>query len=70
MDGANVDDLQKRFGQLPNLHKLLDFDGLPSPRDVPDPYYSDNFDYVYRLIDGGCRGLLEAIRTKEGLSSA
>ena len=67
MDGDNVDDLRRRFGDLPNLHRLLEFAGQTSVRDVPDPYYSDNFDYVYRLIDDGCRGLLATIRANEGL---
>lgn len=62
MDGENVEALRQRFGELPHLHRLLDFADHTAVRDVPDPYYSDNFDYVYRLVEDGCHGLLAAIR--------
>ena len=67
MDSENLEELRRRFGDVANLHRLLDFATQTQVHDVPDPYYSDNFDYVYRLVDDGCRGLLEAIREKEGL---
>jgi protein-tyrosine phosphatase len=57
------------------LHLLLDFvneqerraNNLPATRDVPDPYYSGNFEEVYRLVEAGCRGLLAHIRREHGL---
>ncbi len=67
MDSENLEELRNRFGDVPHLHRLLDFATHTQVHDVPDPYYSDNFDYVYRLVDDGCRGLLEAIRKEEGL---
>lgn len=67
MDSENVVELRRRFGDLPNIHRLLDFATNTSVHDVPDPYYSDNFDYVYRLVEDGCRGLLQAIRANEGV---
>lgn len=67
MDSENLDELQRRFGDVPHLYRLLDFATHANVHDVPDPYYSDNFDYVYRLVDDGCRGLLAAIRQQEGL---
>lgn len=66
MDTENLDDLRRRFGDLPSIHRLLDYATHTSVHDIPDPYYSDNFDYVYRLVDDGCRGLLASIRTSEG----
>ncbi len=62
MDGENVEALRQRFGDVPHLHRLLDFADHTAVRDVPDPYYGDNFDYVYRLVEDGCRGLLGAVR--------
>ena len=50
MDSENVEALRQRFGDTPHLHRLLDFAGHTAVRDVPDPYYSDNFDYVYRCL--------------------
>lgn len=67
MDSENLEELRTRFGDLPHTHRLLDFAAHANVHDVPDPYYSDNFDYVYRLVDDGCRGLLESIRRNEGL---
>lgn len=31
-------------------------------KDVPDPYYTGNFDYVYELIHDGCDALLKQIK--------
>jgi protein-tyrosine phosphatase len=67
MDSENMEELRRRFGDAPHLHRLLDFAGHTAVRDVPDPYYSDNFDYVYRLVEDGCRGLLNAVRADAGL---
>lgn len=67
MDSDNLATLRQLYGEQANIHRLLDFASHTPVHDVPDPYYSDNFDYVYRLVDDGCRGLLATIRTKEGL---
>ena len=67
MDGENVEELRRRFGDVPRLHRLLDFATYANTHDVPDPYYSDNFDYVYRLVEDGCRGLLTTVRADERL---
>lgn len=67
MDANNMRDLQRRFGDLPHLYLLLDFAHNSRERNVPDPYYEGNFEYVYELVEDGCRGLLAAIRENEGL---
>lgn len=67
MDAENAEVLRDRFGDLPHVHRLLDFATHTPVHDVPDPYYTDNFDYVYRLVEDGCRGLLAAIRADEGV---
>lgn len=67
MDSDNLAELRRRFGDMPHLHRLLEFATHANGHDVPDPYYTDNFDYVYRLVDDGCRGLLDTIRRQEGL---
>lgn len=67
MDQSNLNDLQLSFGQHPRLVRLLDFASQNSVRDVPDPYYNDNFEYVYQLVTAGCAGLLATIREQEGL---
>jgi protein-tyrosine phosphatase len=66
MDQSNVDDL-RRYGKIPHLHRLLDFAAQTDVRNVPDPYYTGNFEYVYQLVADGCQGLLAAIRQEEGI---
>jgi protein-tyrosine phosphatase len=66
MDESNVKELRRRFGNRPHLYRLLDFT-TGDLRDVPDPYYTGTFEYVYELVEAGCRGLLALIREKENL---
>ncbi len=65
MDAQNLHDIRARFGNAPHLYRLLDFASHPGERDVPDPYYTGNFEYVYQLVSDGCRGLLQMIRQRE-----
>lgn len=67
MDDSNIRNLKNRFGTHPRLYRLLDFAQNSNVRNVPDPYYTDNFDYVYQLVTDGCAGLLEKIRTENNL---
>lgn len=66
MDESNLRELRRRFGNHPRLYRLLDF-AAGDVRDVPDPYYTGLFDYVYELVEEGCRGLLAMIREKENV---
>ena len=67
MDQANIRDL-RAFGESKmQIYRLLDFASNSDVRDVPDPYYSGNFEYVYQLVEDGCRGLLAKIRHDENL---
>lgn len=67
MDSDNVRNLVRRYGEHPQLHRLLDFAQNTKKKDVPDPYYTSNFDVVYNLILDGCQGLLAEIVQKEGV---
>lgn len=67
MDANNMSDLQRRYNDIPNLYLLLDFAENTTERNVPDPYYEGNFEYVYELVEDGCRGLLAFIVEKESL---
>lgn len=67
MDSSNLIDLRYTYGDHPRLARLLDFATETNVRDVPDPYYTRNFEYVYELVYDGCRGLLATIREVEGL---
>lgn len=67
MDQNNGNNLRRQFGTHSNQHRLLDFSSQKAETNVPDPYYTNNFEYVYQLITDGCQGLLETIRKREGL---
>jgi protein-tyrosine phosphatase len=67
MDESNLSDLNRVFGQRDRTYRLLDFATQTNVRNVPDPYYTGGFDYVYELVEDGCAGLLDFIRQKEGI---
>ena len=70
MDQSNVSDLHYSFrnvGLDGRVQLLLDFADNTSVREVPDPYYSGNFEGVYQLVDDGCRGLLTHIRDEQNI---
>ncbi len=67
MDESNLSDLKRRFGHHQRMYRLLDFSSQSQIRDVPDPYYTDNFEHIFELITDGSRGLLTKIRENEGI---
>jgi protein-tyrosine phosphatase len=67
MDDSNMRDLKRRFGDHLRLYRLLDFARNSNERNVPDPYYTNNFEYVYQLVTDGCQGLLQTIRDENQL---
>lgn len=63
MDEENLDALERKAPKGKRVYRLMDFaDHLPE-RNVEDPYYTGRFEYVYELVEAGCRGLLEHIRS-------
>ena len=66
MDANNLNDLRSRYGDHPRLYRLLDFASQTEVRDVPDPYYTGSFDFVYELVEDGAKNLLATIRQQEG----
>ncbi len=79
MDEENVADLAYLSGRVrygsrkssgvneQHIPRLLEFAPQSGTLDVPDPYYTGNFDQVYRLVLAGCQGLLAHIRQERGL---
>jgi len=66
MDDSNMEDLLT-FGQVhPNTYvgKLCDFLENSTYENVPDPYYTGDFDETYELVTASCKGLLEFIRKR------
>jgi protein-tyrosine phosphatase len=68
MDEANERDVRRIISANPKaeVRRLMDYVDYPV-KNVPDPYYTGNFDEVYELITEGCRGLLQHIRKNESI---
>ncbi len=70
MDHHNISDLRfmaRKVSFNDRLHTLLSFAEDEHISDVPDPYYTGNFEEVYRLVKAGCQGLLAHIRQEHGI---
>ncbi|WP_251554085.1 low molecular weight protein-tyrosine-phosphatase [Neobacillus muris] len=68
MDISNVRDIAKITGQPnhPKIIRLLDL--TDDKKDVPDPYYTGDFQETYELVLNGCRALFEKIRKEHNLA--
>ncbi|PAE34281.1 low molecular weight protein-tyrosine-phosphatase [Bacillus sp. 7884-1] len=68
MDESNVKNIFDITGkpQHPKIIRLLDL--TEHNKDVPDPYYTGDFEETYQLITDGCRALLEKIRNEQNLT--
>jgi len=66
MDDSNMEDLLTFGSAPPNTYigKLCDFLQQSVYDNVPDPYYTGDFDETYELVTAGCRGLLDFIKEK------
>lgn len=61
MDQSNVDDIQNINPNIKGkLFKLLDFSDM-TETDVPDPYYTNNFEGVYKMVQSSCDNLIDFI---------
>lgn len=68
MDEKNINDLKSiREKNDVFVGKLLDYVPEVNETDVPDPYFTGNFDYVYELVSSGCKQLLEKIKVDHDL---
>ncbi|WP_407270835.1 low molecular weight protein-tyrosine-phosphatase [Radiobacillus sp. PE A8.2] len=70
MDDQNITDMKAIRDQVEGVvvGKLMEFAATPAETNVPDPYFTDNFDYTYELVKDGCKGLLNYISQNDKLS--
>ena len=62
MDNSNVENICQMLGQ-PNHPKIFRFLDITShKKDVPDPYYTGDFQETYDLVEEGCKTLLQKIK--------
>lgn len=61
MDDSNTRNIYEISGKPnhPKIIRLLDL--TEHKKDVPDPYYTGDFQETYQLVTEGCRALLEKI---------
>ncbi len=61
MDSSNVRNICEMLGQpeQPKIFRFLDL--TPHQKDVPDPYYTGDFQETYELVEEGCEALLSKI---------
>ncbi len=66
MDAANERDIRALIapGSRAEVFRLLSLLPEKGVRDVPDPYYTGNFEEVYGLVQEGCRRLLEKVKNR------
>lgn len=61
MDQSNVDNIRYiNPNTNGKIFKLLDFSNMDET-DVPDPYYTNNFEGVYDMIQSSCDNLIDFI---------
>lgn len=66
MDDSNMEDLLA-FGNprsTTHLGKLCDFIKNSLYENVPDPYFTGDFNETYELVTAGCKGLLQFIKER------
>ena len=67
MDKENEEEIRNFAARenisLPTTKLLLSYGKNLSYKEVPDPYYTGQFDLVFQLISEGCNGLLDSILT-------
>ncbi len=71
MDEQNKRDIHPpldKGNNKPVIAKLMDFVEDEDEKDIPDPYYTGNFDYTYSLVEKGCQNLLESIKREHNIS--
>lgn len=62
MDQSNLTNLRKLTGgEGANIIQFMDLLPDETLREVPDPYFTGNFEEVYALMDAGCEVLLDKI---------
>ena len=65
MDSANLRNMYRICGGdfAGKLHLLMDY--TDHPRDVADPWYTEDLELTWRDVLAGCQGLLDSIIRKE-----
>ncbi|WP_102693648.1 low molecular weight protein-tyrosine-phosphatase [Rummeliibacillus pycnus] len=61
MDSSNIKNALPMLGKKESLKVFRLLDLIQDQRDVPDPYYTGDFEETYQLCLEGCKALLQKI---------
>lgn len=61
MDASNVETTREMLRQYDNLKIFRFLDLTPHKKDVPDPWYTGNFQETYELCVEGCEAVLDKV---------
>lgn len=64
----NIIRLKEPYHMEVQVELLLNFHENTLIKDVPDPYYENNFEYVYQIIYEACEGFLNSVLLPQHLS--
>lgn len=69
MDTENIGNIRRLAGFQPSgkIQRLLDYIEDFPIADVPDPYYTGNFEDVYEMVRKSCENLLKEIKIEHNL---
>ncbi len=59
MDSANLRNMARIAGSMERIHGLLDWSSLP--RDIADPWYTEDFEATFKDVWEGCNSLLSVL---------
>ena len=66
MDTQNLRNMQRICGGDPDGKLRLLMDYTKQPRDVADPWYTEDFESTWRDVPAGCQRLLDELTAREG----
>jgi protein-tyrosine phosphatase len=71
MDDKNFKNLTRLAGiPYSHLYRLVDFIPTTSYQEIPDPYFTGDFEETYQLITAGCHELLNHILTEHQIQQS
>lgn len=69
MDASNVQNIKKLVKENSHAHivRLLDYVDEKQEKDIPDPYFTGDFEETYELVKIGCTNLLKEVRRNHNI---
>ena len=65
MDDKNERNVRAVAAGRAHIARLLDYLPDAIDKNVPDPYFTGDFESVYQMVDAACANLLESIRREQ-----